>query len=248
MEKSSNSVSFPERISQYMTEAIAYDQMLNRMLESKDLSEELKILREQARCCFKALAQVRNSLEIINYDCGRLSSDAFDISACVEDICSVVKSKMRRSSIDITCEIEQGVKAVADTERFSACLMNLIVNALQNVDQEEGAVRITVKKIGRMAAVSVIDNGYGMSQLELSEKMSESGKGFEILRRFCDSVDTNPIFETTENGGFSVTVKVPLAPPSNTVEMRSGEIPPAYGPLSSGAILIYKLDDAIIAL
>ena len=240
----------PDELSEYMTRALAIDQELNYRLECADMIEEVRLLQEQARCCFKTLAQVQNSLEVARYDLKKVHPVTFHLSDTVDDLVSMTRSKMRRSSIKITCDVEERVMCIADPDRFSACFVNLVVNALQNVDRDAGSVRVRLKKVSDFAAVSVIDNGYGMNHSELTEYMEreDDSRGFGILKKFCESVGTNPIFETLENGGFSVTIKVPLAPPSSKLEMNSDVPPPKMGTVSPCAVLLYKLDEATVTL
>lgn len=246
MNKNPRSGIDPDKISEYMNRALAIDQELIYLLESSERYDEAKLLREQARCCFRALAEVQNEIEICQYLGGRVKPSAFNISDVAEDIFAVVRSKMRNSAITLESDIEPLIYASADADRFSACLMNLIINALQNVDREEGRVRLTLKAKLGYAAVSVIDNGYGMTQQQLSDSLDgEGSNGFDVLKRFCAAVGTSPVFETTENGGFSVTIKVPLAPPPDKIELRS-KARPRLGTLSPFAVMLYKLDEAIV--
>lgn len=237
-------------IRESLTRALTIAQELNYRLESEDMIEETRLVNEQARCCFKALAQVVNCSEMEKYAEGKIKPIKFGISSAVEDISAMAASKMRRSRIKISCDVEPDLKCIADPDRFEACLVNLIINALQNVDREEGSVRIVLRSHFDIALVSVIDNGYGMSQKQLSECMnSEAGaRGFDILKSFCDSVKMPPVFETKKNSGFSVTVRVPLAPPDSEIELHSDVRPVNVGTVSPYSVLFYKLDEAWASL
>ncbi len=249
MNNSSRSGINPEKISEYMNRALSIAQELNYRLECADMTEEISLLYEQTRCCLKTLAQVQNSLEIAQYDGGRVRQVRFNLSDSVDDIVSLVRSRMRKSPIKIESDTEKSIDCIGDPDRFAACFVNILVNALQNVDREEGEVKVVVRKRFDCALVSVIDNGYGMTQFQLEQSLrSDGGKGFDVLKRFCGSVGTSPLFETTENGGFSVTLKVPLAPPPEKLELHSDYIPPKIGPTAPCTALIYKLDEAAIVL
>lgn len=240
----------PAEISRIMTHAVALAQELNYRLECADMIDEARLVKEQIRCCMQTLAMVQNDLEMSQYETGRVQAVRFNISEAVDDLVSMVRSKMRRSKMKIECEVENGLIALADPDRFLTCLMNLIVNSLQKVDQEEGAVLVTVKRRFDVAAVSVIDNGYGMTQQQLGEIVNSGNgsRGLDILKKFSESVDTSPLYETIENGGFRVTVKVPLAPPEDDLEFKSDIVQPKMGTFSPCLVLLYKLDDAAISL
>lgn len=240
----------PEVIREQMTRALTIDQELNYRLESADMIEEIRLLREQALCCFKTLAQMLNYLEIKQYEDFRTRPMNFNLSNRVDDIVSMVRSRMRLSRIEINDDIEKCVMCCADPDRFSYCAVNLIVNALQSVDAEEGSVLVTVRKKFDYAIFSVIDNGYAMTQQQLAEYMEreDGSRGFDILKKFCESVGTTPIFETTENGGFCVTIKIPLPSPDEKIELNSDAAYLKTGTMSPYSILLYKLDDAIAIL
>ena len=240
----------PDEISDLMTRALAIDQELNYRLECADMFEELRILREQARCCFRTLAQVQNIIETSQYSRGRVRPIRFNLSEHLEDIASMIRSKLRSCEITLEFDIDRNVICLADPDRLSFCVVNLIVNSLQNVDKEEGRVKLSLKSSGEVAAVSVVDNGYGMSNNKLEELLAGSGgaKGFDILKLFCESVGTAPLFETTKNGGFSVTVKVPLAPPTEGLEFKASHARLNLGTISPCILLLYKLDDTTVTL
>ena len=240
----------PILLSAYLTRALSIDYELNHRLESAEMFEEARLLREQAACCLRSLAQIQNLFEAAAYREGRSEPSVFNISETVEDIFGAVRSKTRNAKVKFGADIEEGLLVTADPERFSACLVNLIVNAFQNVDQEEGEVKITLKRASDFAAVSEIDNGYGMSGAEVSERLSRDDGccGFDILKKFCNSVGTSPLIETTENGGFSVTVRIPLAPPSESLEFKADIVRMNMGVFSPSSLLIYKYDGASVLL
>ena len=162
----------PRLLSEYLTRAVSIDQELNHRLEAAEMFEEARLLREQARCCLRSLAQIQNWFEAAAYSEGRVEPSVFSLSETVEDIFGTVRSKTRNVRIKFGAEIEAGIFCTADPERFSGCLINLIVNAFQNVDQDEGEIKISVKRFSDYAAVSVIDNGYGMTGSEFSSLLA----------------------------------------------------------------------------
>ena len=240
----------PAILSEFLTRALAIDQELHYRLESADMIEEARLVREQARCCLRSLAQVQNYFEASVYRDGKVRPTVFNLSELMEDIASAVRSRTRSIRIEITYDIEKGVFCLADPDRLSVCVVNLIVNALQNVDQDEGKIKISLKRQPDCANISVIDNGYGMTNGELSERLYRDGgsQGLDILRMFCESVGTKPLTETTENGGLSITVKVPLAPPSDVVELRADVEHIKTGTMAPYTLLIYKYDGASVIL
>lgn len=236
-----------EKLCEKMTMAVSLLKEMNYRLERQDMYEEMQMAREQARCCYFVLAQAQNALELQRYDEGNIKPVDFNISNLVQDLISDAGVRTRAKGCEITFEtdIERGVICHADPDRFAACFMNLIVNSLQNVDFEEGTVRVVLKTYANAgsAAISVLDDGYSMTPSDLDEKLRHVGThGFDVLRKFCESVGTEPNIVAKENDGFGVTIKVPLASPNPNAIFESNERGAGIESFSPASLLLYKLD------
>lgn len=241
----------PEEICAAMTKTLTIFQELIYRCECDDRIEEIRLMREQMKCCLKTLAQFQNVTEIERYASGRVKPVCFCVSDTVRDLVTMAQQKIRYGMPAVEGDIDKGIVCVADPERFAACIMNLIVNGLQNVDREEGTVRVTVHRHFDYVSVSVIDNGYGMTQQQLQESLeSEGTRGFDVLKKFCETVGTSPVFETTENGGFSVTVRLPLPKQENPDELEfNSDIRPSWlEAISPCSVMLYKIDEADVFL
>lgn len=227
-------------ICKHMYEAISLSGQFAYTLEDKEMYEELEILKRQTSCCFKVLAETINLLEEAKYE--RLSPRIFEVSSFVEDIVRTCRSKLRNTKIDISFESDFMESYVnIDSERFAVCLLNLLVNSLANVDREEGVVKVSVKNLITDVRVQIIDNGYGMTSQKISEHLnSETPGGFSILKKFCETFSVNAMFETSENGGLCVALRIPIA--QGNVDMRSSRTTLGDGTFSSANILLSKLD------
>lgn len=237
-----------EKICENMTRAISIIRELNYRFERRNMYDEMQMLREQARCCYYVLAQAQNKLELMNYAEQKIRPEDFNISNLISDLISDASVKIRSKGCGIVfdTDIVRGIYCRADPDRFAACFMNLVVNALQNVDFEEGAIRIVLKKYDSsgVAAVSVIDNGYAMSSADFDRRSRViSTHGFDVLREFCRSVGTEPNVTTKENDGFGVTVKVPLSPSDGSIlTFESDARGAGLESFSASSLLLYKLD------
>ena len=248
-EKNYNDIN-AKAISDHLSYAISLANALNYRLEEKELYEEIRILNEQVKSCYRALAELQNSIEISQYDAGKVEPISFNLSRHIEHLVSTIRSRMISSTIEIIDSIEKGVMCYANPDRLSSCVINLIINALQNVDREEGKVRIIVKRSSDSAVVSVIDNGYAMSSERLSRILAQEDgmHGLDICKRFCRLVGTEPMFETRENSGFTVIVRIPLAPPEDKLKFNSDMVYMKSGSMSPCTILLYKLEEASVVL
>ena len=188
-------------ITENMYEAIALSHQFYLKLENAELYDEIKILRHQMSCCFKVLGAVANANEMNKYESG-LNEKVFDVTSLIRDIVDNCRSKLRSHCISLEFSDCEPMMVLCDPDRFTACLLNIIVNSLQNIDR--------VKQRGEYINVTVTDNGYGVAHGEdISNYRSDSG--LAVINRFCESVGTTPIFETGENSGFSVSLRLPMA-------------------------------------
>ena len=239
----------PTLIANCMARAITFDEELIFRLETAGMYEEIEMVRQQALSCYKVLASVYNYREMECYREGHVNPRVFNISDFLNDLLSRTKLKMRRSDIQFDYEVENGLVCECDSDRLAACLMNLIVNAYSNVDQEMGHVRVTVKKLFDYAAVSVVDDGYGMTNEEFSRQMNSDGtRGLNLLREFCKTVGIEPIIDAKAPGGVSLTIRIPLASQEGLLKLESSFKPIKNHTLSPCEVLLFKLDDVFLQM
>lgn len=242
----------PEEIKTNMIKALSINQSIKYVLEREELMREIKFLEEQSLCCLRTYAAVVNSIEISEYEKNNTEPEFFNISNFTKDAVSSVENRLRNLTISVQGEIEKGIVAYVNPDRYASCLMNLIVNACSNVDSDEGEIIVKLEQKLGYAVLTVLDNGYGMSQSEFEERIKQSGAhGLEVLGRFCKLCKTQPLNCTNENSGFGVIVKIPLRP-------DEGENPPSDFKTNSAVFnssgvspyvsLIYKIDGASVII
>ncbi|MBQ8623670.1 MAG: HAMP domain-containing histidine kinase [Oscillospiraceae bacterium] len=227
-------------ICRHMYEAIALSSQFAFNLEQKEMYDELDILKRQTSCCFKVLSETINMLEMGKYN--NVNPKVFDINEFVEDIVSACRSRLRKTKIKLLFEPSiLSLHVEVDPERFAVCFLNILVNSLANIDREEGEVKISVKPFGRDAMLQIIDNGYGMSVQKATEYINDkdSFSGFAVLKRFCDTFGVSYIFETSQNGGFAISLKFPL---SSGSDFNSSQVTLNEGTFSPINMILSKLD------
>lgn len=228
-----------------MYEAIALSSQFAFNLEQKEMYDELDILKRQTDCCFKVLAQTINIIEMGKYNSAPRCR-VFDVNEFVGDIVSACRSRIRKSRIKLDFEpYIIPLYISVDPDRFSACLLNMLVNALANVDREEGEVKISAKLISNDVCLTISDNGYGMTVTKATEYMNDddSFTGFSVLKKFCETFGVSFLFETSENGGFSISLKLPM---TITTDLNSHQVSLNEGTFSAVNVILSKLDFAEI--
>ncbi len=222
-----------------MVDAISTSEIFMHRLLMADMYEESEMLKRQTECCFRVLGAVANLDELLKYE-EEYKVEAFDMTSFITDIVDSCRVKTRNHLAKITLNTDGLIWVKCGKDRLGACLMNIIVNALQEIDPEEGRIRIDVKKIGDYGVLTVADNGYGLAGVDLSEYSKDGATGgFAVIRRFCESVGTTPLFETSENGGFTVTVKIPIC--HEPADLHASITKPRPGLFSAVNIYLSKI-------
>ncbi len=229
-------------ISKNMREAISLSSQFAFSLEENEMYRELEILKKQNACCFKVLAEVANIIEIHKYN-NPLNFSIIELNAFIEDTLGTCRSMLRKTGIVIEFERSRSDAFVKlDSDRFSSCLLNLLVNSFANVDREEGRVKVSVKLLSDCACVQIIDNGYGMDVAKAASYMSDDEvvSGFSILKKFCEAHEASVIFESAENDGFALSLRIPLC--TEVLNLRSPKAVIKNNTFSLANILLSKLD------
>lgn len=195
-----------------MYEAISVARQFIYRLENADMYEEIDMLKRQTTCCFRTLAAISNTVEMLKYQNNDVAPTIFDAGVYLNDVVSNCVPKVRSYGTRITYDCDPEAYVNCNPDRFVNCILNLLANALANTDPEEGTIRITVKKRGDVVAVTVSDDGYGLPRGVDPHDFfnSEMPCGFSVLYKFSNLVGTTPVYESGEYSGFSITVKIPL--------------------------------------
>ncbi len=229
-------------ISKNMREAISLSSQFAFSLEENEMYRELETLKKQNVCCFKVLSEIANIIELNKYN-SELNPSVIELNAFIEDAVSTCRSMLRKTGIKLEFEpSDRDAYIRLDSDRFNACLLNLLVNSFANVDQEEGRVKVSVKRLPDSACVQIIDNGYGMTTAQAADYMNNEdiASGFAILKKFCEAHSAYVIFESAENNGFAISLKLPLC--TDVDGMYSPKAVIKNSTFSLANILLSKLD------
>lgn len=157
------------------------------------------------------------------------SADACQVARTVGEVFSVQAAK-RGATITVDCP-EAALPVRLGVEELEQVIGNLIINALDAVPEQEGAIRITVRQAGAMIALEVADNGPGVAHEDMPHifdpffSTKDIGAGTGLGLTISYGIVTNvggriEIERSAHLGGASFTV---VLPPAGT----EGEVPHA---------------------
>lgn len=191
-------------------EAITLCQRLIINYEKSDKYENVEITEQIIKSNFRILAAIANATEYCMLD--DYKPKEFNLSQYLSDFVYTCRSVLRGTGIEISYECDRSIFVSADPNRLLACLLSLIVNSAQHVDHDEGEIKLKVGKLIDSVSLTIIDNGYGMESSKLPEMMdySRNKGGLAVVNKFCKIVGSQLITNTTPDGGFAVSFKLPL--------------------------------------
>lgn len=134
----------------------------------------------------------------------------------VYEALELLKDKVRKG-IDIKVVSEDnGQPLYCDREYMRLCLINLILNAIQAID-EEGSITIKYGREDSSCYITVTDTGRGITEEEMerifepyySTKKLGVGLGLTITKRFIEEHGGSISVKSEIEKGTSITVRVP---------------------------------------
>jgi two-component system NtrC family sensor kinase len=148
-----------------MTAIIANAQMLQRELPSNDERQELVDLI--VRAGNRASQVVRNLLDFARKDHSDFAPT--DLNESIRSVLPLIQHELVSHSIALSFEPEEDLPLVmANQDLLQGVWMNLIMNAIDALEEMHGQIRILTRQSGDNARVLVIDNGTGIPSERLS--------------------------------------------------------------------------------
>jgi len=141
-----------------------------------------------------------------------------DLNTTVEHAVMLGRQQALSKSIEIVLQKAASLPLVEhDSDQIHQVLLNLLLNAVQSVDVN-GRVGVTIKQVGKMAAVEVADNGRGIAPEHLpnifrpfyTTKGEGTGLGLSLARRIVEDHRGRIDVTSAVGKGARFTVILPL--------------------------------------
>lgn len=136
----------------------------------------------------------------------------------------VVEPEALAGRITLTHRMPEGdFTIVADEKRVQQAVMNVLMNAVQAVD-EGGSIDIVQKKRRQLGVIEIIDTGRGMEEKEIKEatkpfytnRADGSGLGLSIVQTIVDEHGGSLVIDSTPDTGTTIELSFPLAKKETT--------------------------------
>ena len=133
-------------------------------------------------------------------------NETFEVDELVRN-CSLL---FKNNTEELECDVEEGIRILADREQMRRVLINLLKNAEQSIPEgRQGVIRITVRKKEGKVEIRIRDNGQGIPenlrekifQPNFTTKSSGMGLGLAICKRIIESMGGEIGFVSEVGGG-----------------------------------------------
>jgi signal transduction histidine kinase len=173
------------------------------------------------------LSLINDILDLTKVEAGHMALDIveFDVSAAVDNCCTLIRERAQRSRLKFSCEVEPDVGTwPADERKFKQVLLNLLTNAVK-FTPAGGTVMLRTWVEDGWLVVSVRDTGIGIAaedraaifkefhQLPLQgmAKQEGTGLGLSLSRRLVELHSGKLTVESEPRRGSTFTARFPGA-------------------------------------
>ena len=168
-------------------------------------------------CIQKAIKLIGNNLiDLKSFD--NYTPHVVDADKLAEECIELSKVYIQDKEIEIISQLESGAKIYVDENKFQGCLINIIKNAIEAIDNK-GTIKVTSKEIGGdTLSIRISDNGKPIPANKQSEifnqgfttKKTGSGVGLYLCKKNLNNQngDITLIRSTKENTEFEITVPI----------------------------------------
>lgn len=151
----------------------------------------------------------------------KLDIKEFQIAKIIDDILSLIQTKAEAEKIKIVKEITSDYKLKADPELIKSCILNLITNAFDALEDVERERYLSIKTMvqGENLILLIADNGAGVSSENLlkifdplfSTKKNGLGLGLPFTKRVVEEHGGKIEFSSKLNEGSEARIILPLS-------------------------------------
>ncbi|MBN2311824.1 MAG: 4Fe-4S binding protein [Candidatus Hydrogenedentes bacterium] len=161
---------------------LIYSHMLLRGIQAEDATRaDLEMIVNEATRCKKI---VRGLLDFARKS--RVSKAPTDLARVLEEVCVLLATRAREENVHLVTDVEEGLPVMnIDGDQVKQMLINLVGNAIDAIDKEDGKVelQVTHTAVDGQVVIRVTDNGRGIAPEDVKKLFTpffttkEFGKG-----------------------------------------------------------------------
>jgi signal transduction histidine kinase/CheY-like chemotaxis protein len=236
---------------------IGYGEMLTEEAQDGGRDSEVSDLQKIVSSGRHLLGLINDILDLEKVAAGKMTLHIENVSVeeVIRDVTSTVRPLVEKNGNVLQTTVEPGFGVLrADATKLRQSLLNLLSNASKFT--EKGTIRLDVVHDGDGIAFRVADTGIGMTAEQLarlfkpftqadestSKKYGGTGLGLALTRTFAEMMGGGVDVTSEPGQGSCFTFRIPLAPPSASLQVAPSTRRPATG--TERPILIIDDDPA----
>ena len=146
-----------------------YTQIIKRNLEQEGV--ENQSIDNALNCISKSLKIMCNSLIDLK-SLNNIEQKECDIKAILEEGIKLSSVYIHEKEIKITADIKTNAKVFIDENKFLACIVNIIKNAIEAIDKK-GEINVSLEIRSNNVHIKISNNGEPISALKQEEIFKE---------------------------------------------------------------------------
>ncbi|HID54847.1 MAG TPA: HAMP domain-containing histidine kinase, partial [Anaerolineae bacterium] len=210
-----------------MTSIKGYTDLMNSGMAGPLSDMQKEFLTVIQRNLERMSSLIRDLSDINRIESGRMKFEFqdFALQTIVDDVLGSLRERIEARNQTLIVEMAEGLTAVhADPTRIAQVFANLVSNA-HKYTPDGGQIVVRVKQGERVTAVTVQDNGIGISEEDQAQLFTQFfrsedqlvreqqgwGLGLSIVRKMVEAQNGEISFESELGRGSTFTFTIPLA-------------------------------------
>ena len=201
-----------------LTAVIANAQLLQRQLPADvEMQESIDLI---TRAGERAAQVVRNLLDFARKEQYQLAPT--DVNATIRRALALAQHELLARSIHLSFEPASDLPLIlASQDHLQGVWLNLLMNAMDSIEQAPGTIRIVTRRVGNEIRASVADNGAGIPPERLSRIFEPfyttkapgrgTGLGLSVCHRIVKQHGGHIQVDSQINQGTELTVVLPVS-------------------------------------
>lgn len=198
--------------------------MLDGTISPEEQPRYMQVVLEETRRLTKLVGDL---LKLSRYESGKipLNIRSFDINEMIRRCIIGFGTRLEEKDVDVNVDFADGeCYVMGDSDRINQVVLNLMDNAIKFLPQKGGRLTISTRPEGRQAAITIADNGPGISAEDLphifdrfykADKAHTSGMGtglgLSIVRRIVNDHGQQIDVKSEPGNGAAFTFTLELA-------------------------------------
>jgi signal transduction histidine kinase len=222
-------------LSHYIKNILAAMETSHAMVEKALVAEDLTIISRVWKILRRSNQRISNLvLDMLAYSKERKpQTQSCQVNEICKEAAELCHDRIQAKHAKLHLALDQKLPHIeADVQGIHRCLLNILTNAIDALDEDGGEVKISTRQEGESEVfITVEDNGAGIPEKILerifdvffSTKGSQgTGLGLAVTKKIIEEHGGNIEVQSSEDQGTKFTIKLPIGKTESSEDMGAG--------------------------